>query len=284
MCVHWLTGDGLRREDGLRASVPARGGGFIATDRSVVCVRCCCVRSFLPENDRERFDVCAPPPVLPARAAPARAGRAGAERALEEPQPAASPPLALCSGQRQPPLPRARASRPNAGLYGSSLTHRAEGGSLSRPRQASSRHTTYDIWADGSQSRVCRRCRVRAHTCASPRLGLPGGRGRESEEESVATSPHRRGTCQTTGSSRSLLAPPGRLFRQLHPTGVRSGSPSPGRHRLAQAASRLCTGGRQCHRCHASGVLPPPPPPPLGVVLHLAFSEIQSRGGRSPGW
>ena len=233
MCVHWLTGDGLRREDGLRASVPARGGGFIATDRSVVCVRCCCVRSFLPENDRER------------------------NRCVW-----LSP----------------RAPRPP------SLTHRAEGGSLSRPRQASSRHTTYDIWADGSQSRVCRRCRVRAHTCASPRLGLPGGRGRESEEESVATSPHRRGTCQTTGSSRSLLAPPGRLFRQLHPTGVRSGSPSPGRHRLAQAASRLCTGGRQCHRCHASGVLPPPPPPPLGVVLHLAFSEIQSRGGRSPGW
>ena len=89
MCVHWLTGDGLRREDGLRASVPARGGGFIATDRSVVCVRCCCVRSFLPENDRER------------------------NRCVW-----LSP----------------RAPRPP------SLTHRAEGGSLSRPRRVASYH------------------------------------------------------------------------------------------------------------------------------------------------
>ena len=85
MCVHWLTGDGLRREDGLRASVPARGGGFIATDRSVVCVRCCCVRSFLPENDRERSRCVWLSP---------------------------------------------RAPRPP------SLTHRAEGGSLSRPRSS----------------------------------------------------------------------------------------------------------------------------------------------------
>ena len=154
MCVHWLTGDGLRREDGLRASVPARGGGFIATDRSVVCVRCCCVRSFLPENDRERSRCVWLSPRAP------------------RPRPC----------PRLGPRARRRAVPMRASTALASLTHRAEGGSLSRPVK---RHrvirTTYDIWAESCMPPLPG---ARTYMRQSPRLGLPGGRGRESEEES----------------------------------------------------------------------------------------------------
>lgn len=216
MCVHWLTGDGLRREDGLRASErPEVLLQRIA--RSCVCAVVVCAHFCLIDRERSRCVWLSP----------------------RAPRPR---PRARSVGRR---VPESFVYAAAAGCAHIHMRHGATG-------------TAGRTW-EGVRGGEC------CHQSATPTWHMPDD--------------------STTGSSRSLLTPPGRLFRQLHPTGVRSGSPSPGRHRLAQAASRLCTGGRQCHRCHASGVLPPPPPPPpLGVVLHLAFSEIQSRGGRSPGW